>query len=205
MHSLFRLKDQYLVYNCFAVLLNLAPKISSINSYTAERMVMVTLRLCKRIVKLSSSSLPQTRSQEFLKAQPSLKGVEHGANLNTNRDSRIIPSDVLEETLKIFLRVIGIALRPSKRVSNIHLIYSLIHESHELILILKHPQIVRIFNDETQFLKSIENYNSSTNGLIYWSGGVKDVENLIIYFLGVLEKSSDENSSAKNVLSNHIY
>ena len=98
MHALFRLRDQYLVYNCFAVLLNLTSVLSEIHSYAAERLVKVTCRLCKRIIKIKEA-------EEKLISKA---GVH--ASLSTEnpvKQSITLPIEALEETLRVFFKAIG--------------------------------------------------------------------------------------------------
>ena len=47
-----RLRDGFLLSNCCAVLLNMGPHIVSIYSYTAIRLVSVTLSCMKRLVSM---------------------------------------------------------------------------------------------------------------------------------------------------------
>mmetsp|Transcript_12627 Transcript_12627/g.19056 ORF Transcript_12627/g.19056 Transcript_12627/m.19056 type:complete len:994 (+) Transcript_12627:164-3145(+) len=47
-NSMFAIKDSYLLTNTLAVLMDIAPYLQKVHSYTAERLVSVTYRLCKR-------------------------------------------------------------------------------------------------------------------------------------------------------------
>lgn len=93
MHALFRLKgDQFLLSNCFAVLLNIAPYIGNMSSYTAERVVNVIRRICKRIISEYSAS----------ESSPSKSISDNESNLLCV---------ALQNTLTVLLRLIGVALR----------------------------------------------------------------------------------------------
>jgi len=102
MHSLFRLQDKYLLSNCFALLLNLAPMLYGINAYTAERLVKIVFQLVKRCIKDATSP----EDGEFI-------------------------VDV-QETLVVLLKVVGIALRSNRRRVNAHLLYAFIHEHDKI-------------------------------------------------------------------------
>jgi hypothetical protein len=102
MHSLFRLHDKYLLSNCFALLLNLAPMLSSCTAYTAERLVKIVFQLAKRFIKDATSP----EDGEFI-------------------------VDV-QETLVVILKVVGISLRSNRRRANAQLLYAFIHEHDKI-------------------------------------------------------------------------
>ena len=52
-HALFHLKNSYLLSNCCAILLNLAPHISLLHPFTSERIVGVFIHLGKRFFTLN--------------------------------------------------------------------------------------------------------------------------------------------------------
>ena len=67
LHGLFILQDKYLLTNCHALLLNLAPVVSNVDVYTAERLVKVLIQLCKRVVRESTAEGGDTSdAKEFL-------------------------------------------------------------------------------------------------------------------------------------------
>ena len=154
MHALFRLRDQYLVYNCFAVLLNLAPLISNTHSYAAERLVVVMSRLCKRLVKIKEGGA--VSGADLSGTSEHLMSTSQHSAVNSNTSSSGVPVDSLEETVRVFFKAVTAAIRPSKRASNIYIVYALIHEAETLQKLLRHPEIIRVVEDDTgKFLNSI--------------------------------------------------
>jgi hypothetical protein len=113
MHALFRLHDQYLISNCFAIVLDLAYHVKGIDCYVSERVTKVMIQLGKRLKQ-------QQRQQE---------------NNTGSSSSSSSSSDQIEttfDTLAIMFKLCGIALRPARRVSNVHLLYALVHASEKL-------------------------------------------------------------------------
>ena len=129
MFALFRIKDNYLVYNCFAVILNISPHLIGMDNYTSERFIKVIMRICRWITKNS----PKVDS-----------AMTHNDECVTK-----VPMLAIEETLRVFIKALGIALsEPKKRYSNIYLMYALIRQSDNLLQLLRHPAITRIFVGE---------------------------------------------------------
>jgi hypothetical protein len=82
MHVVMRLKDPYLASNYFATLLNLAPFLENVHSYTAERLVGVAHKLARRLS--STQARPKTGD---------------------------VGSPLMEETLRVLFRAIWLAVK----------------------------------------------------------------------------------------------
>ena len=82
MHVVMRLKDPYLASNYFATLLNLAPFLENIHSYTAERLVGVAHKLARRL----SSTQARAKTGDM-------------------------GSPLMEETLRVLFRAIWLAVK----------------------------------------------------------------------------------------------
>jgi len=124
MFALYSLRDQYLLQNCYAILLNLAPVVSKIHVYTAERFVRVLIQVSRRVVRDSA-------------------GVgEGGGNIRADAGD-------VKELLGVLLKVLGTILRPRRRTSNVQLLYSLLQE-HEKVLELFAQPVVQQQLDEGQ-------------------------------------------------------
>lgn len=174
MHALFRIKDNYLVYNCFAVVLNLAPSLVDIHNYTAERVVRVFTRLCKWIVK---------RSSEVTKDSISL----HVDKQQTNTSN--IPRDAVEETLRVLMKVFRIALQETKRFKNIYLIYALVHQSEDLLPLLRHPAVLKIFDEIV-----ISTEQASIQLEMFQ--GPKDFDAFICYHIHIVETVNENGTTS---------
>ena len=169
MHALFRLRDNYLVSNCYAVLLNLAPYIANMHSYSAERLVTVTCRLGKRISKLISS-----------------KG-------ETTKDSIPVSGGdtELEDTFRVFLKVIAIALHPLQRASNVQLAYAMIHQSHILDSLLCNFHYVDCGISQqgspvqTSFANALDH---ASDGYLDWTGSPLQLVGMVNHYLALLDK-----------------
>ena len=142
MHSLFRLRDPYLVHNCFAVMLYLAPLLHETCSYTAERLVTVTCKLCQRLIKIKTDNGVVMRL-----VGPSKLNVD-GEHRRNQLVSSFIPLKALEESVRVLIKSINISMRPSNRASNVYIAYSLILESDTLLKVLRIPDIIQIVDNE---------------------------------------------------------
>lgn len=120
MFASFRLKDQYLTSNCYAVLLNLAPHLGAGNMhmYAAERLVQLLFRVSRRLTR--------EKEEENNPAAP--------------------PSSLCRETLGVLLKVVGTALRAARRGQSpisVQLIYALMQERDKVVeFILSSPLVV---------------------------------------------------------------
>jgi len=119
LYGTYSLRDKYITSNCFAILLNMAPVIENINVYTAERLVKITIQLSKRVVRDSEEKVE--------------------TEIDTGRAAS---ADVLE-FLCCLLKVMGILLRPSRRNSNVQLIYALVAEHEKVCDLFSHPTVIR--------------------------------------------------------------
>jgi hypothetical protein len=119
LYALFKAKDTYLLSNCFAIMIDLAPFLRNVGSYVSERMVKVILQLARRTGAEGS-------------ANPS--SVESSPLMHSGSDQ----SDVVavagnsQETLAVLLRVCSLALSPARLSTNVHLLYALLHEQEKL-------------------------------------------------------------------------
>lgn len=157
-HALFKLQDQYILSNSCAVLLNIAPYITNIHVYAAERIVNVILRIASRIIKDDGSASPSA--------------VNIGA---------------MRETLNNLLKVVGIAIRLSKRVSNIQIIYAFIrHGSEKITSVLGHPAILSTAAAVSDTADDIK---------------LPQLTSKIIDYLSKLEVVGDDNQGIPNFLS----
>jgi hypothetical protein len=127
--------DMYLLNNCCAVLLNISPVVTEVSAATAEKLVTMCVRLCKRIVK-GSAALETTgiSSESFVNSH--IDSYAHMSKF-TNMDS-------FGEAVGVLFRVFGTLLRAPARVSNIQLLYALIHDMENVNKYMFHVDIVRI-------------------------------------------------------------
>jgi hypothetical protein len=102
MFSLFRLRDEYLLSNCFAVLLDLAMHVNNINCYVSERIAKIIFQLIKRWSKQSDDKLA-----------PSI-------------------SNSVKQTIYVLLKVSIVVLRSQTRLSNVHLLYALMLQKDKI-------------------------------------------------------------------------
>ena len=122
MYALYHLKgDQYLLSNCYAILLNIAPYLIGIHTYSAERIVTIIKRIGIRIVKESASATESVEKDYLLRC--------------------------MKETTTVLIRIVGVALRPLRRASNVHLVYALIHENSVLLELFLDPIIINLGED----------------------------------------------------------
>jgi hypothetical protein len=116
LHALFKLKDSYLLSNCFAVMIDLAPVLQEIDIYVSERIVKVIYQLAKRSILSDSASASTTTTPSEADVMSSYLLGDVSIAINSR------------ETLGVLLKVCALALHPSKRSRNVHLLYALIHE-----------------------------------------------------------------------------
>lgn len=107
MLALFRLNDQYLISNCFAIMLDLAHNIADVGCYVSERVSKVIIQLARRLNR----------------------GYHEG-------EAQAAQFETTFETLAIMMKLCGIALRPARREANAHLLYALVHESEKISAVL---------------------------------------------------------------------
>jgi hypothetical protein len=71
----------------------------------------------------------------------------------------------MKETVTILIRVVGVALRPLRRASNVHLVYALIHDNNILLDLFLNPIIASLIEDKPGISKNpqLNNNNNSTN------------------------------------------
>ena len=121
MHALYHLKgDQYLLSNCYAILLNIAPYLIGMHTYTSERLVTIIRRIGTRIIK-----------------EVSIESIDKEYQLRC-----------MKETLTVLMRLIGVALRPLRRSSNVHLVYALIHDNSTVRDLFLNPIIISLIEDK---------------------------------------------------------
>ena len=125
LHALFKLKDSYLLSNCFAVMIDLAPVLQEIDIYVSERIVKVIYQLAKRSILSDSASASTTTTPSEADVMSSYLLGDVSIAINSR------------ETLGVLLKVCALALHPSKRSRNVHLLYALIHEYEKLKSVLK--------------------------------------------------------------------
>ena len=113
---------------CYSVLLTVAPLLRNINPHTADRIASVVLALCTKIVSQCD--------------------VRMNTNVNRCKSLTDIDKDVevISEALAVILQLINILLRPRMRVSNMRLLYALMHEGELLIPALQHGTVEQTVN-----------------------------------------------------------
>lgn len=148
MYGLYHLKgDQYLLSNCYAILLNIAPYLIGIHTYSAERLVTIIRRVGARFVKDTAIVMESGEKDYLLRC--------------------------MKETLTVLIRITGVALRPLRRASNVHLVYALIHENNILLDLFLNPIIISLTeinktnvenNDKSGLTLSSSNIQIKNNG-----------------------------------------
>lgn len=126
LYALFKLKDQYLLSNCFAVLLDLAPFLKNMDCYVSERIIRVVYQLAKRCNR-SGGGKDEGGEGEYsasAESSPLLHNSDDRLDSAVEQNSR--------ETLLVLLKACSLALRPSRRSLNVHLLYALMHEHEKL-------------------------------------------------------------------------
>jgi len=128
LYALFKLKDQYLLSNCFAVMLDLAPFMKNMDCYVSERITKVVCLLAKR--GRSAAAGKADRDRDSGEYSPSAEGSSLLPHSGDRRDPAVEQNS--RETLLVLLKACSLALRPARRSLNVHLLYALMHEHEKL-------------------------------------------------------------------------
>lgn len=108
MFALFRLNDEYLLSNCFAVILDLAMHVNDINCYVSERIAKIIFQLIKR----------WSRYRDDKVASPLGNSVK--------------------QTVYVLMKVSIVVLRSQTRLSNVHLLYALMLQKDKIEEVSNH-------------------------------------------------------------------
>ena len=194
MHSLFRLRDPYLVHNCFAVILYIAPLLHETYSYTAERLVTVTCKLCQRLIKIKADNGVVMRL-----AEGSSKLNVDDKQRRHQKVSTFIPLKALEESVRVLIKSINISMRPSNRASNVYIAYYLIIESDTFLAALNTPEILQITDDK--MVDTDENTKFDEVGLF---SDALLLDQIIVDFVNIFSviSSCQDTSTADNAVKN---
>lgn len=166
LHALFKLQvDHYLLSNCYAILLNVAPYLTNIHFYTSERIIDVIKKISKRIIDANNT-----------------------ITTSINKEDEILIIS-MKETLDILLKLIGISIRPLKRESNVNLIYGLLHSSEKISEYLINPIISNSFQLSPQLIipTSPRNSKNDLNQLNFNDNTEKNEEILNLNYLSNTE------------------
>ena len=113
--NLNRLKDPFLLSNCCAVLLNLSPHVTDLNSYTAMRLVSVLIATMKRYTILV---------------------MKNGGKPAADGDVTSTLG-MYAEACRILLQVVKHAVRRKVVDTNLHLVYALVYNQRDFNTIIK--------------------------------------------------------------------
>jgi len=130
LYALFKLKDQYLLSNCFAVMLDLAPFLKNMDCYVSERLTKVIYQLAKRCRRSAAGTANGKADRHTGEYSPSKESSPLIHCSDNPLDSAAEQN--AQETLLVLLKACSLALRPSRRSLNVHLLYALMHEHEKL-------------------------------------------------------------------------
>lgn len=156
--ALFRQKNKYLLSNCLAILSNLGPHVINIHAYTAERVVTIIEKLGKRIIETEIKYMKRSRPKTEVTppaASPNKKGQQTDLfrssldNSNEPLSASGIASYIeimqnMQDTLRVVLVLVCRAIRPSRQIDNVQLIYALIRGGTKVCSIVEEPMIMDI-------------------------------------------------------------
>lgn len=158
-----RLKDGYLLENCLAVLVNLAPQAEHLQSYAAERLVSVLIAASRRWIQGASAAAAAAMTAQKAKAlrqqgNGGRGGTSEGSGVggggNGNGEGGVMTevdldgekggggegdgglSDVQElcgEVARVLFLFVWTCTRPRRLGGNVELLYALLHEQVRLV------------------------------------------------------------------------
>ena len=143
-----RLKDGYLLENCLAILVNLAPQVEHLQPYAAERLVSVLVAASRRWIQGATAAAKTAQAAAAAAAAKATGGAAGngagGESGNGGADALVAGgveegvggggggfSDVQElcgEVARVLFLFVWTCTRPRRLGSNVELLYALLHE-----------------------------------------------------------------------------
>ena len=131
--NLYRIHDVFLLNNCCAVLMNLAPSIVDLHEYAAMRLATVLVNVLKRHSELRQSSGPRNEEDEAFISSP---------------------LGMYGEVARTLLDVTNHCLSSRNIDRNLHLVYALVYHQFDLLKLLKAVN-TPYSSSQTERIKSI--------------------------------------------------
>lgn len=156
-YNIHRLHDQFLMSNCCAILLNLAPHAVDLHSYAAMRLAGVTVSCMKRYLVLKAESDKREGKDKETQSKQE-EGKENEKDTDTDKDKVIL--EMFAEASRTLLQILNLCLRMEHIEKNLQVLYALVYLKRDFDEIVSSPNSP-FKQSEIGFLSALLNHTDT--------------------------------------------